>query len=352
MFKSTFFLSLIVSCLALNSAFGMGKQLTQSEYFYVADPEQLIFVSIAVDENESKTESSEQLQESASQSKVCTSDVTSEEFSRGSASRSQSPMSYFPYLAAPLSTLISTAVTYPLESVKIRLQSGTAMKGNFYRGFSSYAFAMCSSMGVALGGYDFLKKEGFSPAVSGLFSAVASNLITSPAWVYRINRSLSDKKSGSQSHFRSFLNDLRANPTKGYWGLSANMVNTLPQAVYFHIYEKMKKELESHITGDDAVADFARNAIASGSAKISISLFTFPMDTIRTWKQNTGLPYKTIVKDLAKQGKFRFYYGFMAATGKNVIATALQMATYEQLKVLMGTSKNCDTPTSSDEGTN
>jgi hypothetical protein len=351
MFKSAAILSMVISCFALSSAFGMAKNSTHSEYFYFADPENLVFASVEADINESKGESSEQTQDSFSQPEISDSNTSSDECSQNSAIGSISSLFHFPYLAAPLSALITSAVTYPLESVKLRLQTGSPIKGNFYRGFASYAFAMSSSMGITLGGYDFLKEEGFSPAVSGCLSTIASNLCTSPAWVYRVQRSLAEERDKSQPHLKNFLREFRANPSKGYWGLSANMVNTLPQAVYFHIYEELKKQLETKITGDDPMTDFARNVIASGGAKFSISLFTFPIDTVRSMRQKTGLPYKVIIKDLAGQGKFRFYHGIVAATMKNVTATGFNMGFLQESKRLLGTSKSCNTPSSSDDST-
>lgn len=243
--------------------------------------------------------------------------------------------SYSPMICAPLATLISSAVTYPFDLSKIRRQCGSNDKGHLYKGFTVYSFAVCTAVGSSLAAYDHGKKEGLSIGQAGAVSGIVSSFISGPIWVYRIQKALSGSNPNEAPYnWKTYVQELRKNPAIAWRGQCMSIANVGPHALYFYFHEKIVHKLNE--TTGLPEHSIPIEVIGGSCARLLAAIPGYPIDTLRTIKQRTGLPYPQIIKDLAKGGVPSFYKGFTYFAVNTPIGTGLCMGLYKFFKKQTG----------------
>lgn len=235
--------------------------------------------------------------------------------------------------------VFSTVVTYPFDQRRLLQQYG---KGNlvfwsdprlWYRGMQPQLMAYASSSGVGMCLYEGLKANGWAPAWAGAVTTMISNLITNPMLVFRMQRSLAPKDTFYR--FSDFRNDLRQNPFMAYRGkLMMTIFSFGPQAGYYTLYEEMNRRFrENPASASYLGSEFVRSAISAGTARVIASVFSYPLETMRTFRVKDGSSYTEIISKLyAENGLRRFYVGFPMASFRATAITTAFFASYEQIK--------------------
>ncbi len=272
---------------------------------------------------------------------------------------SQSMRPYFRAFGSPtasvLSTLVATTALYPLNLMKMREQTKTAISGGPFRGFLPYSAALLVSR-LDFVMYDALKAKGWTTAEAGAFSGALISFPASPFWMYHTKKTLKQKdipeatvleKAASLGrphradsyNLKCYIRDLRADPKMAFRGQAIGVACSLPLSLQFYLMDYFESQLKSSsdlVPAEDAPRSIftsnTRAFSAAGSRLLVMSIF-YPLDTIRLNRQQTGMSYNEILKNLfAEEGVIRFYRGSLIALSKQTVWTFAYFGLYEWLK--------------------
>jgi hypothetical protein len=107
------------------------------------------------------------------------------------------------YLFGSVSGMFQNFVTYPLDTLKTRIQNKSINRSNFFAGLieSSLSTVLCTSIGF--GTNEISKKYVNSEYKSGFLSGIATTIICTPLEGIKINKQLNIKVNYSNI-FRGF----------------------------------------------------------------------------------------------------------------------------------------------------
>jgi len=215
------------------------------------------------------------------------------------------------FLSGMIGGIIGTIFSHPPDTIKTRIQSGTAKTfkqalsmGNYYRGISAPLFGIGFEKLIVFGFYGECKKIGLNDTISGLIGGFASTLIVVP--VDRIKILMQNKEIITKNIFH---------PLNLYKGFSITLFRETPGfGIYFTTYNKLtefynqdKKLFKSFIFGS-----------FSG---FTSWIFIYPSDLIKTKYQatkiltnNSSNSINTVIKNIYINNGFKgFYHGFSFA---------------------------------------
>ncbi len=176
------------------------------------------------------------------------------------------------YLAGTFSGICETSITFPIDTIKTRLQSGKSIssslsKQGIYRGFTSKLISIPLSRTVFWGAKDHIMRETGNIYLSSFSAGFLQSIIDTPFERYKINQQISAssiKQSYQQKTTFAFQN---------FWkGLTVTSSRNIPFAMgYFCLSENLNTGYD---TFDRSIAAF------------STAFITQPLDTIKTMVQS------------------------------------------------------------------
>jgi solute carrier family 25 folate transporter 32 len=260
----------------------------------------------------------------------------------------------------------STAVLYPLELVKARLQSAhwaeyTSTPAAFrtivrkdgvrelYRGFTFGLFANSAAWGLYFFGYNSLKNWRRGHCVDGKLhfwdhmgaSAIAGTTVSfllCPAWVIKLNLQL--------GAFNRIIPDCRSlHQTEGlagfYRGLTPGILACGQGALQFAVYEAVRAaRVEAHESQDlPWVETFAATTI---SKSLAMAVW-YPVEVLKTRmrhvasspERNYSSTLSTVRDVWSKERLPGFYKGIGLAAARVLPAQWVTFITYEKCKSLL-----------------
>jgi len=206
------------------------------------------------------------------------------------------------YLCGCIGGMWGTLTSYPIDTLRVRLQSNVKTHKSLYSGVTSPMFGIGLEKAVVFGVYNQTYKYTKNDFISGLNAGLFASLIVTPVEKYKIL-----KQNNPQLTYSSITKDLVSrgplNGTKTlYNGLSACFFREVPgYAIYFSTYNFL-----NNITNNKD-NNIAKTLINGGMSGVSAWLVIYPFDTIKTNMQQNNTNFTDTAKSLIKDG--RIYKG-------------------------------------------
>ena len=206
------------------------------------------------------------------------------------------------YINGSISGLVQNTITYPLDTLKIRIQKGKNIRSNFFSGIGESSLSTILTTSLGFGTNEFSKRYVSSEYKSGFIAGIVNGIICTPLESLKIRKQLNYK----------VLNKFYI-----YKGFNATLAREcIGNSIYFGVYNDMTKNKEKTNI----------NILVSGGIAGSLSWFiTYPIDVIKTRVQ-TGLTYKEALKN--KQ----FIKGLGYCLLRSFLGNAIGFYVYEKLK--------------------
>lgn len=268
-------------------------------------------------------------------------------------------------LAGCIAGICSTCVTNPLDTIRVRLSSGTAATGKshkslirttkdllseglfhaFSRGLGTNIMASVPSNGIYLPSYRFLKihltslgvDENIRPIVCASGAVVATNLSLAPLFLVRTRVQVSEHLT-----LRHVVRDVyhREGIRGFYRGTIPNIAGRcVEEGMFWTVYELLKRFTESSTFGTgNFFWDSAAVISFSMTAKLTAVTVAYPynvvMNHLRTVNKRTGLHdhvrvFPTIMHVYRRDGFLGFYKGLAPQLLRSLLSKATQIYSFE-----------------------
>lgn len=161
------------------------------------------------------------------------------------------------------------------------------------------------------------------------FTAVS---ITNPIWFVKTRLQLDETRRGLSTF--EVVNKIfkEKGPLGFYKGISASYFGVAESAIYFVLYEKLKKISVNHMTDQDGLAMLTYFSSA-GFAKTLASCLCYPHEVARTRLREEGSKYtgffQTLNLIIKEEGVRGMYKGMATHLIRQIPNTAIVMTTYE-----------------------
>ena len=206
------------------------------------------------------------------------------------------------YLCGCIGGIWGTLTSYPIDTLRVRLQSGIKSNRSLYSGVVSPMLGIGLEKAIVFGVYNQTQKYTKNDFLSGLNSGIVASLIVTPIEKFKILKQNNPKLTYS-SITKDLISKGPINGTKSLFnGLSACFFREVPgYAIYFSTYnflnsiinEKYKNPLTTLVNG--------------GLSGVSAWLVIYPFDTIKTNMQQNNTKFTETARSLIKDG--RIYRG-------------------------------------------
>ena len=204
------------------------------------------------------------------------------------------------YLFGSISGIFQNSVTYPLDTLKTRLQNKHIINTNFFAGIKESTVSTVLTTSIGFGTNELVKKYVDSEYKSGFIAGMVNSIICTPLETIKIKKQL----------------NIKPNYNNLFVGFKPTFCReTIGNSIYFGTYQKLISKTEK--------TKFDIMMIGGISGSLSW-LFTFPIDVIKTRVQS-GMTYK----DAINAGKFRNGLGYCLL--RSFIGNGLGFLVYEHL---------------------
>lgn len=177
---------------------------------------------------------------------------------------------------------------------------------------------------------------------AAMTAGICTATSTSPIWVVKTNMQLHAKPGQLMSIYESIRTIYRHDGWKGFYrGLSASYAGTVETALYFVIYEHIKKLVRESRNGNDL--ELTDCMTAAGVAKLAASCLCYPHEVVRTRLRQCLPPYErryhTFFQTLATVWREERFVGLYGGLGTHLIRvvpnSAIVFFTYEAVLKLV-----------------
>jgi len=205
------------------------------------------------------------------------------------------------YLSGCIGGLWGTLTSYPIDTLRIRLQSGVKTNKSLYSGVISPMLGIGLEKAVVFGVYNQTNKYINNDFISGLNAGLFASLVVTPVEKYKILKQNNPKLTYS-SITKDIISKGPVNGTKTlYKGLSACFFREVPgYAIYFTTYNYLNSLTSNYENTFKTLANGGLSGVASW-------LVIYPFDTIKTNMQQNNTDFIETSKSLIKEG--RIYKG-------------------------------------------
>tara|TARA_B100000900_G_scaffold338678_1_gene300933 strand:+ start:939 stop:1658 length:720 start_codon:yes stop_codon:yes gene_type:complete len=206
------------------------------------------------------------------------------------------------YLCGCIGGIWGTLTSYPIDTLRIRLQSGIKSNRSLYSGVVSPMLGIGLEKALVFGIYNQTYKYTKNDFISGLNSGLFASLIVTPIEKFKIL-----KQNNPKLTYYSITNELiskgAVNGTKSLFnGLSACFFREVPgYAIYFSTYNFLNKITKNNNN------NLFKTLINGGASGVSAWLVIYPFDTIKTNMQQNNTKFIDTARTLIKDG--RIYHG-------------------------------------------
>ena len=205
------------------------------------------------------------------------------------------------FVAGCIGGMLGTLLSFPIDTVRIRLQSGVKTNKNPYSGILSPMIGIGAEKAIVFGVYNQTYKHTKNDFISGLNAGLFASLIVTPIEKYKILKQNDPKLTYTGITKTIFKDGQIRGVGQLYNGLSACFFREIPgYAVYFKTYNYLNS-----ITKNDN--DLVKTLMNGGLSGVSAWLVIYPFDTIKTNMQQNDSKFLETTKELIKSG--RIYNG-------------------------------------------
>lgn len=212
------------------------------------------------------------------------------------------------FIAGYLGGMLGTFAAYPIDTLRIRLQSGIKSNKGILSGVASPAIGIGIEKAVVFGVYNNTYKYTKNDFISGLNSGLFASMVVTPVEKYKILKQ-NDPKLTYSSITNNIFKKGTINGIKTlYNGLSACFFREIPgYAIYFTTYNYLNK-ITNNINNDKfSYINFSKTLINGGLSGVSAWIMIYPFDTIKTNMQQNDTNFIDTTKKLLNEG--RLYKG-------------------------------------------
>ena len=204
------------------------------------------------------------------------------------------------YINGSISGIFQNIFTYPLDTLKTRLQKNNNIRTNFFAGLTESSISMVMTSSIGFGTNEISKKYLNSEYKSGFVTGIVNSIFCTPLELLKIRKQLN-------INTKLFI----------YRGFNATLLREcIGNSIYFGIYNDLTKYNDKTNT----------NILLSGGISGSLSwLVTYPIDVIKTRVQS-GITYKESFN------KKQFTIGLGYCLTRSFIGNAIGFFIYEQIK--------------------
>ena len=249
------------------------------------------------------------------------------------------------FVAGGALTGTKTLVKYPLDTVTVRLQMPSTVRGdlfkNVFTGIENPLLLNIPGGAVFFAVKDavktYLKQEGVSKPLATCISVFIANfpywLIRNPSEVVKTKQqaaSVLNTYNATSTAWEAFGAEREQNGLSGFYvGYWENIRYAYPaDVIKFLIYEQM--------TGGAASVAPLEGAMVGAMATAVAQLLTTPLDVVRNrvmTNTTSAEGYLETFTEIAdKEGKAALFKGAAPRVGKAILSGAIQFATYEETK--------------------
>ena len=206
------------------------------------------------------------------------------------------------YLCGCIGGIWGTLTSYPIDTLRVRLQSNVKSSRSLYSGVVSPMLGIGLEKAVVFGVYNHTYKYTKNDFVSGLNAGLFASLVVTPVEKYKIL-----KQNNPKLTYTTITKDLiTRGPINGtktlYNGLSACFFREIPgYAIYFTTYNFLNKVTDNNNN------NLFKTLINGGASGVSAWLVIYPFDSIKTNMQQNNTKFIDTAKSLVKDG--RIYHG-------------------------------------------
>jgi len=213
------------------------------------------------------------------------------------------------FIAGSLGGLVGTILSHPIDTIKTRIQSGSAknifdainMK-KYYSGIRAPLLGIPLEKSIVFGFYNLGKQNGLNNFWSGIIGGFMSTLIVTPIEYVKVN--LQNKTPLSALKISNI-----------YKGFIPTVCRETPGfGIYFTVYNYLNNNYNKS-------KSYINNFTYGGLSGLFAWIFIYPSDLVKTIKQdisNTKSLQQIILDIYNKNGLRGFYKGFHFAAARAV----------------------------------
>ncbi|KAI3379633.1 hypothetical protein SNEBB_001798 [Seison nebaliae] len=267
-------------------------------------------------------------------------------------------LAVYHFTAGALAGIAGAIVTCPLEVLKTRQQSSryalakprifqslaniVRMEGTsaLFKGVFPHMIGAAPHRAIYFYTYKKLKDAypdnwWLAPknGVSAISAGMITSTITNPIWMIKTRVQL-DELSHTPLNTKEVIKKIyRLHGLPGFYkGVQASYVGTIDTAIYFIIYEELKKIILTHSQVENTT-DFLTVLTASAFCKSIASTLLYPHEVIRTRLREEDGKYRgffsTLITIKKESGISAWYSGLRTHLIRTIPNTAIVMSTYE-----------------------
>ena len=210
--------------------------------------------------------------------------------------------------SAAVAAGISSGTFYPIDQIKASMEGGSSLRkavqlGRLYRGFSTNALMMCTTVGLATYSYDDFREQGDSKLWAGIKTSAMIPLVTNPGWVFQTKRRLA--KDGATYTWIDFWSELKKNPKMATYGMSASAFLAGPQTAFLVMNELLSPEVKPYVDWlPHPYDEFSQHMISAGMSNVLATGYAYPLNVLRTLMQKHDLTWWQAVDKINSEGGF------------------------------------------------
>ena len=206
------------------------------------------------------------------------------------------------YISGCIGGMLGTLTSYPVDTLRVRLQSKVKTNKSLYSGMTSPMFGIGLEKAFVFGVYNQTYRYTKNDLISGLNAGLFASLVVTPVEKYKILKQ-NNPKLTYPGITKELVSKGVVNGTKTlYNGLSACFFREVPgYAIYFTTYNYLNGK-----TGNRE-SNYLKTMINGGLSGVAAWLVIYPFDTIKTNMQQNNTRFMTTATNLIKEG--RMYNG-------------------------------------------